>query len=112
MIGIAAAAALSLSLVGAQAQSDPAPAPAAPAVTAPGTVAAPGTVTAPGAVAAIPADPDADKVICKDLPPPTGSRLGGRRVCLTKAVWQDMARVGQDNVGRMQRGGVSGGSSR
>ncbi|MEJ0025615.1 MAG: hypothetical protein WDN01_06255 [Rhizomicrobium sp.] len=123
MMGIAAAAALGLSLIGAQAQSDPAPAPAAPGtVTTPSTVAAPAMVATPNApsntgapgqaVAAIPPDPDADKMICKDMPPPTGSRLGGRRVCLTKAVWQEMTRVGQENVGRMQRGGVSGGSSR
>jgi hypothetical protein len=31
---------------------------------------------------------DLDKVVCKRLPPPTGSRLGARRVCLTEREWR------------------------
>lgn len=31
--------------------------------------------------------PDKDKKVCRKGPPPTGSRLGGRRICRTKLEW-------------------------
>jgi hypothetical protein len=67
-------------LLAAPAIADPAP-PAAPSVTA----------QASGAPAAVTTESDADldKVVCRSLEPPTGTRLGTRRVCQTQRQWQD-----------------------
>jgi hypothetical protein len=44
-----------------------------------------------------PADPK-DTIVCKNLPPPTGSMIGGRRVCATQAQWESQARTTEDEV--------------
>lgn len=31
---------------------------------------------------------DGNKMICKSFPPPSGTRLGARRVCQTRAEWK------------------------
>lgn len=43
---------------------------------------------AEAAAAAAEAEKNSKKVICKKLKPPTGTRLGGRRVCKTKSEWE------------------------
>jgi hypothetical protein len=106
LVGVATAFALSL----AAAQAQTAPAPTAPAPTAidPGTPAADGGATA---VAPSPAAADPDKIICRELPPPTGSRLGGRRICAPKSAWDERAREDQDAISRGQNHGSRGGGS-
>jgi Flp pilus assembly protein CpaB len=52
------------------------------------------TQATPAATAKAPANPD-DKVICK-YQVPTGSRLGGHRVCMTKAQWTAQANSARD----------------
>lgn len=72
----------------------------APAIAADGSdvtvVAAVPTTTAPVTVAPTPAASDpADTIICRNIPPPLGTRIGGRRECATRREWQfqeDMAR--------------------
>ena len=59
---------------------------------APATTPTPAVATAPAAPAATPASDsssvsDANKIICKSEPPPTGTRLGARRICQTGAQW-------------------------
>jgi hypothetical protein len=54
-----------------------------------------------------------DKVVCKKLAPPTGTRLGARRVCQTEREWRDLMQRSQDNVSHGQQkslgfGGPSG----
>ena len=41
------------------------------------------------------AAPDDAKVVCKTISP-TGSRLGGKRVCMTKAEWRRMNKEGEE----------------
>lgn len=40
-------------------------------------------------------DPE-DRVICRELEAPTGSRLGAKRVCHTQRQWKQMSQDGQD----------------
>ncbi len=47
------------------------------------------------------ADYDTKKV-CKKFPPPTGSRLGPRKVCRTQAQWDSEAREKDKEMDRMQ----------
>jgi hypothetical protein len=59
------------------------------------------TVTPPATtqVAATPAD-DA-KIVCRTITP-TGSRLGGKRICLSKKEWRRMHEAGQEAAGDIQ----------
>ncbi|HEY2177963.1 MAG TPA: hypothetical protein VGH15_05220 [Caulobacteraceae bacterium] len=68
------------------AQTDPA---AAPAASAAGIAAPPAKPVG---------NPD-DKVVCKMLTP-TGSRLGGHKVCMTKAQWQQQSDQARDTMNR------------
>ncbi len=45
---------------------------------------------APAASSEAEAEDKSKKIICKKLKPPTGTRLGGRRICKTKAEWEFM----------------------
>ena len=47
-------------------------------------------------------DTDADTIICKSGPPPTGTRLGPTRVCKTKAQWDREQQQAQDTLTRVQ----------
>jgi hypothetical protein len=69
----------------AMAQAQPAPA-AAPAAAAP---------------AAAPAE-DPNKVVCRSLEAPTGTRLGVRRECKTQKEWDDARLQTQKEIGNMQ----------
>lgn len=59
------------------------------------------------AVAAMPATPvaaaptDESKIVCKTVLP-TGSRLGGKRVCMTKAEWRRMNKEGEEATRAIQ----------
>ncbi len=69
---------------------------AAPAAT---TVPA-ATTLAPAAVATAKANPD-DKIICQHEDT-TGTRLGGHKVCMTKAQWREAAVQQRDAVKHAQ----------
>lgn len=51
---------------------------------------------------------DQNKIICESLPPPTGTRLGGRRVCMTKAQWDRQHHEAADALSRQQTLGKMG----
>jgi hypothetical protein len=51
----------------------------------------------PAAASAQSADADADKVVCRMGPPPTGTRLGSTRECHTQREW-DRIREEQANM--------------
>jgi Ni/Co efflux regulator RcnB len=58
------------------------------------------------AVAAEPADPDANKEICK-AQTSTGSRLAKKKVCRTKAEWDEINRIQRQDAEQMQRGDMA-----
>lgn len=45
------------------------------------------------------------KVVCKILKPETGTRLGGRKVCMTQKQWDDMADVSKRSVVELRNSG-------
>jgi hypothetical protein len=47
-----------------------------------------------------------DQVVCKKLAPPTGTRLGARRVCQTEREWRDLMQRSQDNITHSQQKGA------
>jgi hypothetical protein len=53
---------------------------------------------------------DLDKVVCKKMPPPIGSRIGAHTVCQTQQQWQAQMRDSQDFIRDQQQKGLSGGS--
>ena len=52
---------------------------------------------------------DLDRVECKKLAPPTGTRLGGRTVCQTVRQWQVLMHDSQETLTRMQNRGAAAG---
>lgn len=46
---------------------------------------------------------DAHKTVCKKFPPPTGSRLGDRKICKTNAEWQMVEQEIFDALDHVQR---------
>lgn len=55
--------------------------------------------------------PDLDKIVCKSLPPPTGTRLGGRRVCKTERQWEQEQQRAQQSLSKTQiQRGTGGGN--
>ena len=52
-------------------------------------------------VQAAPPATDLHKVVCKRLDQ-TGSRLGSKKICLTKAEWAERQRRDQEDLRRMQ----------
>jgi len=67
-----------------QAVADDTAAPAAAAATAAAAPATPAPTTS-----------DPNKIVCKSLPAPTGTRLGSRRQCLSQAEWDEKERQDQ-----------------
>ena len=55
---------------------------------------------APATPAANPAD--LDPMVCRTMPPPTGSRLGTRRECRTQREWDDIRLQSQKETTHMQ----------
>jgi hypothetical protein len=51
---------------------------------------------------------DLNEVICKMVPPPIGSRLGGGKVCATRRAWEERRKrdreLTEDAQGRNMRG--------
>ena len=79
------------------------------AVSTDGSAAAPPTTTPAATVpAAKPYDPGA-KVVCRTILP-TGSRLGGTRVCQTQAEWAETTRNAQEMTTRTQARGFEAGA--
>ncbi len=68
--------------------------------------------TDPAQAAAAPAG-DPDKIVCRSMDPPTGSRLGSRRECKTQREWDDIQRQARQQTEHQQsngyRAGVPGG---
>lgn len=79
------------------------PAPTAPPPSAP-TIAK----TAPESVIVRANAVDLDQIVCKQLPPKTGSRLGGGRECHTLRQWNQQMRESQDITRHQQRMGFVG----
>lgn len=55
----------------------------------------------PAAMAAAPAA-DPNQIICKTMDPPTGTRLGPRRICQTQRQWDDEAQQARQQLMQMQ----------
>jgi hypothetical protein len=53
--------------------------------------------------------PNLDQVECRELSPPTGTRLGARRICQTKRQWLALQADSQKTLNDMQRRGGSPG---
>ncbi len=47
-----------------------------------------------------------DTVVCKNFPPPTGSRIGGRRICHTEREWEQLQFEAQQALKRFQGAGA------
>lgn len=50
-------------------------------------------------------DKDPNETICRSEPPPSGTRLGKRRMCATRAQWDEMARSAREETELLQQGG-------
>ena len=88
----------------ASAQATTASAPTASPAAAPGT--SPALAATPMATAQ--ARPDENEVICETQAPPTGTLLGGTRICRTRRQWKEQeaqTQVGRD-LHRMTSGGM------
>jgi hypothetical protein len=44
-----------------------------------------------------------NKIVCKKLPPPTGSRIGPRKICKTVADWRRQAQIADDVTTEIQK---------
>jgi hypothetical protein len=75
----------------------------APPATTPSAPAAAPPASAPGAA---PAKKDPlDEVVCQRQEE-TGSRLGGKRVCMTRRDWQELTRASRDATESVQQHGL------
>lgn len=62
------------------------------------------TTTAPAAQGDAESDTSyLDKIVCKVLPPPTGTRLGSRKVCQTERQWRALTRGSQEDLSKRQK---------
>jgi hypothetical protein len=59
-----------------------------------------GAATSQGAATAD--DSYLDNVVCKVFPPPTGTRLGTRKICHTEREWRDITRRSQEDLSKRQ----------
>jgi hypothetical protein len=58
---------------------------------------------------ASPKPADKDPVICKTTPPPVGTRLGGRHICMKASQWEQRRQQSQDALTNSQnRGQING----
>jgi hypothetical protein len=48
---------------------------------------------------------DKDPTECRVLPPPTGSRLGSRKICQKKSVWDQLRQDSSDATSKAQKAG-------
>lgn len=58
--------------------------------------------------ATAPAASDRNEVVCKSLAPNTGTRLGARKTCLTRAEWEERTQRDQEHVRQTQGTGLMG----
>lgn len=90
--------------------------PDVPAASEPGGAmpSAPGSSS--GVTTTTPTDPNADpdKVICRTVKPPTGTRVSSSRtrtkLCMTKREWDQQAVEAQEQLNQRNRGTCSGGN--
>lgn len=52
---------------------------------------------------------DPDKIVCRSMDPPTGSRLGSRRECKTQKEWDDIQRQARQQTEHQQSNGYHAG---
>ena len=109
-VSMGAAALLMFGSLAAAAQTDQSStstsAPAA--TTAPATTAAPASTTTDATAASTDTDPD--RIVCKEGPPPTGSRLGATRECHSQREWDRIQQEQQEALTRQQLNRGIGGS--
>jgi hypothetical protein len=55
------------------------------------------------------ASPDQDRIVCRVMGPPTGSRLGSRRECKTQKEWDYIQKEQQDRITQMQQRALTSG---
>jgi hypothetical protein len=68
--------------------------------------AAPAATASPAAPAATDSNGvNLHEVVCKQTPPPTGSRLGGGRECHTARQWNQMQLDSQNSLSHLQHSG-------
>jgi hypothetical protein len=60
------------------------------------------TTTPEGSATAVAAGNDADHIVCRTLPAPTGSRLGAPRECHSQREWDRMRQEQQNMLSRQQ----------
>jgi hypothetical protein len=63
-----------------------------------------GTTTAPAATSTT----NPDEIVCRNSPPPTGSRLGGGRECHTQREWDQRAKDAQQATMMGEMKGLGG----
>lgn len=51
-----------------------------------------------------------DEIVCRSLPPPTGTRFGGRHICKPARVWQDEQDRAQHDLAKQQRETIMNGN--
>jgi hypothetical protein len=97
-------------LVTASAMSEPAQTPSTAVVVIPQTAGTQptenGTQASPKAPASVAAD--LDQIVCKNSPPPVGSRLGGGRECHSVREWNEQMHEVQQGTRRMESVGLNG----
>lgn len=108
IIAVASAGALLASVSFASADTTAATTPAATTTT---TTSATTTATAPAtAPAAAPTTTTTtttasagDEIVCRSLPPPTGTRFGGRHICKPARVWAQEQEQAQHDLAKQER---------
>jgi len=108
IIAVASAGALFASVSFASADTTAATTPAATITT---TTSATTTATAPAtAPAAAPTTTTTtttasagDEIVCRSLPPPTGTRFGGRHICKPARVWAQEQEQAQHDLAKQER---------
>ena len=79
---------------------------AQPASTAPSAATATATPTTTAATTSASVEDSVqaslNRIVCRNSPPPVGSRIGGARVCKTQREWNRMRQEGQDQLNRLQ----------
>jgi len=62
-----------------------------------------GTTSPTAAATSTAAVPGPNDIVCRAFDPPTGTRLGSRRVCQTQKQWDDQQQQAQDQLHSTQR---------
>jgi hypothetical protein len=120
IIAVASAGALFASVGFASADTTAATTPAATATTTTSATTAPANAPATTSAAAPAATATAttptktanagDEIVCRSLPPPTGTRFGGRHICKPARVWQDEQERAQHDLAKEQRETIMNGN--